>query len=59
MAADFPNLSTAELETLLSALDPHRCDSGSLAADLADPPAFLARIGLATGPGSLDAWLEH
>ena len=64
MAAAFPNLSTAELETLLAALDPHRGDSplgdsGSLAADLADPPAFLARIGLATGPGSLVAWLEH
>jgi phosphatidylserine/phosphatidylglycerophosphate/cardiolipin synthase-like enzyme len=64
MAAAFPNLSTAELETLLAALDPHRDDSkgrdpGSLAADLADPPAFLARIGLATGPGSLGAWLEH
>jgi phosphatidylserine/phosphatidylglycerophosphate/cardiolipin synthase-like enzyme len=64
MAAAFPNLSTAELETLLAALDPHRDDShrgdpGALAADLADPPAFLARIGLATGPGSLGAWLER
>lgn len=59
MAAALPNLSTAELETLLAALDPHRGDSGFLAADLADPPAFLARMGLATGPGSLGAWLEH
>lgn len=59
MPADFPNLSTAELETLLAALDPHRGDSGSLASDLADPPAFLARIGLAAGPGSLGAWLER
>lgn len=64
MAAAFPNLSTAELETLLAALDPHRGDSqrsdpGSLASDLADPPAFLARIGLANGPGSLGGWLEH
>lgn len=63
MATAFPHLSTAELETLLAALDPHRGDSkgrdpGSLAGDLADPPAFLARIGLATGPGSLGAWLE-
>ena len=64
MAAAFPNLSTAELETLLAALDPHRGDSqsgnpGSLAGDLADPPAFLARIGLAPGPDSLGAWLER
>lgn len=64
MAAAFPHLSTAELETLLAELDPHRgdCqrgDHGSLAADLADPPAFLARIGLATEPGSLSAWLER
>ena len=62
MPAAFPNLSTAELETLLAALDPHHGDSqrgdpGSLAGDLADPPAFLARIGLAPGPGSLGAWL--
>ncbi len=64
MAAAFPNLSTAELETLLAALDPHRGDSqsgnpGSLAGDLADPPAFLARIGLAPGRDSLGAWLER
>ena len=64
MPAAFPNLSTAELETLLAALDPHHGDSqrgdpGSLAGDLADPPAFLARIGLAPGPGSLGAWLER
>lgn len=64
MPAAFPNLSTAELETLLAALDPHHGDSqrgdrGSLTGDLADPPAFLARIGLATGPGSLEAWLER
>jgi len=64
MAAAFPNLSTAELETLLAALDPHRGgsergDPGSLAGDLADPPAFLARIGLAPGPDSLGAWLER
>lgn len=59
MSAAFPILSTAELETLLAALDPHRGDSGSLASDLADPPAFLARIGLAAGPGSLGDWLEH
>jgi len=64
MAAAFPNLSTAQLETLLAALDPHRGgsergDPGSLAADLADPPAFLARIGLAAGSISLLAWLER
>jgi phosphatidylserine/phosphatidylglycerophosphate/cardiolipin synthase-like enzyme len=64
MAAAFPNLSTAELETLLAALDPHRGgsergDPGSLAGDLADSPAFLARIGLAPGTDSLGAWLER
>jgi phosphatidylserine/phosphatidylglycerophosphate/cardiolipin synthase-like enzyme len=59
MAAAFPNLSTAELETLLAALDPHRGDTGSLAGDLGDPPAFLARIGLAAGPVSLLSWLER
>jgi phosphatidylserine/phosphatidylglycerophosphate/cardiolipin synthase-like enzyme len=59
MAAPFPNLSTAELETLLAALDPHRGDPDSLAAGIGDPPAFLARIGLATGPVSLLAWLER
>ena len=59
MPAAFPNLSTAELETLLVALDPQHGDPGSLAGDLADPSAFLARIGLAPGPGSLGAWLER
>lgn len=59
MAAAFPNLSTAELETLLAALDPHRGDPGSLADDLGDHPAFLARIGLAAGPISLLPWLER
>ena len=59
MAAAFPNLSTAELETLLAALDPHRGDPGSLADDLGDPPAFLARIGLAARPVSLLVWLER
>jgi phosphatidylserine/phosphatidylglycerophosphate/cardiolipin synthase-like enzyme len=59
MAAAFPHLSTAELETLLAALDPQRGDSGSLADSLANPPAFLARIGLAPGPVALVAWLER
>ena len=59
MSAAFPNLSTAELETLLAELDPHRGDTGSLAGDLGDPPAFLARIGLAAGPVSLLSWLER
>ena len=58
MAAAFPNLSTAELETLLAALDPHLGDHGSLADSLGDPPAFLSRVGLAAGPVSLIAWLE-
>ena len=59
MAAAFPHLSTAELETLLAALDPQRGAPGSLADSLANPPAFLARIGLDAGPVSLVAWLER
>jgi phosphatidylserine/phosphatidylglycerophosphate/cardiolipin synthase-like enzyme len=59
MAASFPQLSTAELETLLAALDPQHGDPGSLADSLADPPAFLARIGLEAGPVALVAWLER
>jgi hypothetical protein len=59
MSAAFPDLSTAELETLLAALDPHRGDPGSLADDLGDPPAFLARIGLAARPVSLLVWMER
>lgn len=59
MAAAFPNLSTAELETLLAALDPHRGDPGSLFDELGDPPAFLARIGLGAGAASLLAWLQR
>jgi phosphatidylserine/phosphatidylglycerophosphate/cardiolipin synthase-like enzyme len=54
MGAAFPNLNTAELETLLAALEP-----GSRKGDLADPPAFLARVGLAAGPGSMAAWLKR
>jgi cardiolipin synthase len=59
MAAAFPNLTTAELEALLAALYRHRGDRDSLADFLADPPAFLARIGLAADPISLLAWLER
>jgi hypothetical protein len=59
MAAGFSNPSTAELETLLAALDSHRGGPGSLAGDLGDPPAFLARIGLAAGPISLLNLLER
>jgi len=59
MAAPFPQLSTAELETLLAALDPKHGGTGFLADSLADPPAFLARIGLEAGPVSLVAWLER
>ena len=59
MAATFPHLSTAELETLLAALDPHHGNPCSLADSLADPPAFLARIGLEAGTCSLVSWLEH
>jgi phosphatidylserine/phosphatidylglycerophosphate/cardiolipin synthase-like enzyme len=59
MAAPFPQLSTAELETLLAALDPQHGDAASLVDSLADPPAFLARIGLDAGPVGLVAWLEH
>ncbi|MFN7898142.1 MAG: DISARM system phospholipase D-like protein DrmC [Synechococcaceae cyanobacterium] len=58
MAAVFPHLSTAELETLLASLDPHQGNAQFLAESLADPPAFLARIGLQAGPQSLAAWLE-
>lgn len=58
MAAPFPNLSNAELETLLAALDPLRVDSGSLPDSLGDPAAFLSRIGLAECPVSLVLWLE-
>lgn len=59
MAAPFPQLSTAELETLLAALDPQHGGTVFLADSLADPPAFLARIGLEAGPVSLLAWLER
>ena len=59
MTEAFPNLSTAELETLLAALELHHGDPGSLAGCLGDLPAFLARIGLAAGPVSLLAWLER
>lgn len=58
MPAALPNLNTSELETLLAALDTHLGDPGSLADSLGDPPAFLARIGLAGGPVSLVVWLE-
>jgi phosphatidylserine/phosphatidylglycerophosphate/cardiolipin synthase-like enzyme len=59
MAATFPQLSTAELETLLAALDPQHGGTGFLADSLTDPPAFLARLGLEAGPVSLVAWLER
>ncbi|MFM2172777.1 MAG: hypothetical protein RLZZ54_704 [Cyanobacteriota bacterium] len=59
MAAPFPKLSTAELETLLAALESQHGGTGFLADSLADPPAFLARIGLNAGPVSLVAWLER
>ena len=66
MATAFPNLSTTELETLLAALDSHRGDPasladnlGSVADNIGDPPAFLARVGLAAGPVSLVTWLER
>ena len=59
MAAAFPNLSTAELETLLAALDSQGGNSDSLAGGLGDPQTFLARTGLAGCPVSLLVWLEH
>ena len=59
MAAAFPNLSTAQLEALLAALDPHLGNPGCLAESLADPAAFLARVALAAAPVSLVAWLEE
>ena len=55
MPAAFPNLSTAELETLLAALDPHHGDSqrgdpGSLAVSIGSGHwplrAFVVRQGL-------------
>ncbi len=63
MQAEFPSLSTAELETLLAALahdrsDSRRCKSDDLADELADPSAFLARIGLVPKTTSLGKWLE-
>jgi len=63
MRAGFPNLNTAELETLLAALGSQGGDflcsqSDGLAHELADPSAFLARIGLACSTGSLGKWLE-
>jgi len=63
MQAEFPNLSTTELETLLAALAPERsdsrrCNSDHLADELADPSAFLARIGLVPKATSLGKWLE-
>ena len=59
MAASFPQLSTAELETLLAALESQHGDGGFFTDSLADPPAFLARIGMEAGPVALVAWLEH
>jgi len=58
MATALPNLSTAELETLLAALVPSPGAPGSPVASLGDTPAFLARVGLAAGTVSLLAWLE-
>jgi hypothetical protein len=58
MAAAFPHLSTAELETLLAALAPQGGNPASLADSLGDPRAFLARIGLDAAAVSLVAWLE-
>ena len=58
MAAVFPNLSTAELETLLAALDQHLGDPGSMNDSLGDPRALLARVGLFYGADSLVQWLE-
>lgn len=58
MAVAFPHISTAGLETLLSALDLQRSDTDSLADGLADPPAFLARIGLEASHVSLVTWLK-
>jgi phosphatidylserine/phosphatidylglycerophosphate/cardiolipin synthase-like enzyme len=59
MTAPFPQLSTAALETLLAALESQHGGTGFLTDSLADPPAFLARIGLQAGPVSLVAWLER
>jgi phosphatidylserine/phosphatidylglycerophosphate/cardiolipin synthase-like enzyme len=59
MAATFPQLSAAELETLLAALDPQHGGTGFLADSLTDPPAFLARIGLEAGSVALVTWLER
>lgn len=58
MAAVFPNLSTAELETLLAALDQHLGDPGSMNDSLGDPRALLARVDLFYGADSLVQWLE-
>jgi len=58
MAVAFPHMSTAQLETLLAALDLQRGAPGFLSDSLGDPPAFLARIGLDAAPFALVAWLE-
>jgi phosphatidylserine/phosphatidylglycerophosphate/cardiolipin synthase-like enzyme len=58
MAVAFPDLSTAELETLLAALDQHLGDPGSTDFGLGDPRALLARVGLIHGADSLVRWLE-
>ena len=54
MQAEFPNLSTAELETL-AALAPdrgasRRCKSDGYTHELADPSAFPVRVGLIRRP---------
>ena len=63
MQAEFPTLSTAELETLLAALAPdrgasRRCKSDGYTHELADPSAFLARVGLIPKTTSIGKWLE-
>ncbi len=58
MPEPFPNLSIAELETLLAALDSLEGPSGSPTDSLDDVQAFLARVGLADAPNELLPWLE-
>ncbi|MEI8252007.1 MAG: hypothetical protein WCF98_12630 [Synechococcus sp. ELA057] len=59
MADPLPELSTADLETLLAALDPRLDGFGSGDSCLDDARAFLERLaGAEAADASLSHWLE-
>ncbi len=63
MIEPLPELSTAELETLLAALDPLLDGFGEGGSCLADASAFLERLGIGQSDGAettspLLQWLE-